>query len=217
MTPQFAAEPRDLGLPARFWRGQDVVTLALLASLALHIALGLAILWQRQLTIAPPEQESVPVDLVTPEEYEAETRPAAPATPPGSPAESGLAGMVHATAMLSAAALASPKSAQARAVLPHLAGDERAVQICNLEAMEQVKAWKPTFDPERIVAYASSEVSVTANAVRTDGAAFLSGGEWYRLRYACGLSNEKVVSFDFQVGDTIPHDEWDAHHLPTAD
>ncbi|HVY21685.1 MAG TPA: DUF930 domain-containing protein, partial [Bauldia sp.] len=151
-------------------------------------------------------------------EYEAETAPqgSAPATEPARPAEAG-GGMIHATAMLSAAALASPKAAQARAMLPHLASDEREVQICNLEAMEQVKAWRPAFQPERIIAYASSEVSVTQNAVRTDGAAFFSGGQWYRLRYACGLSGEKVVSFEFQVGETIPPDQWDAHHLPTAD
>jgi hypothetical protein len=218
VTPQFAAEPQDFALPTPFWRGRDVVTWALAISLALHVAFGLFVLWQRQAAIAPPEQESVPVDFLTPEEYDAETRGAPPATPtpePGRPAETRDAGMIHATAMLSAAALASPKAAQARAMLPHFAPDEREVQICNLEAMEQVKAWKPGFDPERIIAYASSDVSVTADAVRTDGAAFFSGGQWYRLRYACGLSGEKVVSFEFSVGDTIPPDQWDAHHLPT--
>jgi hypothetical protein len=218
VTPQFAAEPQDFGLPAPTWRGRDLVTWALAVSLALHVVAGVAIVLQRQAAVAPAEQESLPVDFVTPEEYEAETRPgpSAPATEPGRPT-SGAGGMIRATAMLSAAALADPKAAEGRAVLKQLAGDEREVQICNLEAMEQVKAWKPAFQPERIIAYASTEVSVTRGSVRTDGAAFFSAGQWYRLRYACGLSGEAVVSFAFEVGDTIPPDEWDAHHLPTAD
>jgi hypothetical protein len=219
VTPQFAAGPQDFGLSARFWRGQDLVTWALAVSLALHVVLGLAVFWQRQAAIAPAEQESVPVDFVTPEEYEAETRPqaSAPSTEPSRPVEPGTGAMIRATAMLSGAALADPKAASGRAVLKQLAGDEREVQICNLEAIEQVRAWKPSFAPERIIAYASSEVSVTRKAVATDGAAFFSGGQWYRLRYTCGLSGETVVSFAFQVGDTIPPDQWDAHHLPTAD
>jgi hypothetical protein len=218
VTPQFAAEPQDFGPTVPFWRGRDLVTWALAVSLALHVVAGIAVLLQRQAAIAPAEQESLPVDFVTPEEYEAETRPeaSAPAAQPARPSESGAGGMIRPTAMLSAAALADPKAAEGRAVLKQLAGDEREVQICNLEAIEQVKAWKPSFQPERIIAYASAEVSVTRSAVKAGGAAFFSDGQWYRLRYDCGLAGETVVSFAFEVGDTIPPDQWDAHHLPTA-
>ncbi len=197
--------------PGRFWRNPDFVTWALLVSLALHLAAGLVIAWQRQMA-APPIEESVPVDLVTPEEFEAETRPGGTVPVPALP------GMIHATAMLSAAALADPKSRQAREMLPHIDPTERSVQLCNLEAMEQVHAWKPSFDPERIVAYAMGDLAIAGDTIRANGAAFLSGGQWYTLRFDCGLAADHahVVSFDFKVGDTIPRDQWDAHSLPTA-
>jgi hypothetical protein len=213
MTPVLTADPdTEFGPPGGFWRRMDFVAWALLASLALHLVAGVLIGWQRQ-SVSPDLVESLPVDLVTPEEYQAETRGNAPGPAPALP------GMIHATAMLSGAALTDPKSRQARAMLPHFEPTERSVQLCNLEAMEQVHAWKPSFEPERIVAYASAEVAIAGDSIRADGAAFRSGGKWYTLRFDCGLSADhaRVVAFDFSVGDTIPRDQWDAHSLPTAD
>jgi hypothetical protein len=219
MTPVLAADSQgEFGRPGRVWRRPDFVAWALLVSLGLHLAAGLVIAWQRQIA-APTLQESVPIDFVTPEEFEAETGKSGAAAPENrtAPRPAGPA-LIHATAMLSQAALADPKSRQARAMLPHLDPTERSVQLCNLEAMEQVHAWKPSLQPERIVAYAMADLAIAANGIRADGAAFLSGGEWYTMRFACGLSQDhaRVVSFDFTVGGTIPHDQWDRHSLPTA-
>lgn len=194
------------------WRN-DAATWTVVASLFVHtLVLLVAMVW-RSAPIPAPEV-NIPVELLSPEQYEAETRSGGGTAP--APA---VPGMIHATAMLSAAALADPKSRQAREMLPHIDATERSVQLCNLEAMEQVHAWKPDFAPERIVAYAMADLAIAGDTIRADGAAFLSGGEWYTLRFDCGLAADhaSVASFDFKVGDTIPRDQWDAHSLPTAD
>jgi hypothetical protein len=63
-----------------------------------------------------------------------------------------------------------------------------------------------------------ADLAIAGDRIRADGAAFLSAGEWYTLRFDCGLSADHatVVSFAFKVGETIPHDQWERHNLPTA-
>ena len=206
----------------------DAVVLGVLASLLLHLALfGAAVWWPRRQEIAPPSGEGVPVDFVTPEQYEAAIAPAAPAAaapaqspaPPATPPSPFTApGMVHAGTMLSALALAEPGTAQAAKELAHFAPDERAVQLCNLEAMQQVQAWRATFKPEHIIAYATADVATDGDEIRAPGAAFLSAGQWYGLDFVCQLSGDhgSVVDFAFKVGQPIPRADWDADHLPTA-
>jgi len=208
---------RGAGLP-------DAVALGVLASLLLHLALlGAAVWWPRRPQIAPPSGEGVPVDFVTPEQYEAATSPpqaAAEQPPSASPAPSPFTapGMVHAGTMLSALALAEPGTAQAAKELAHFAPDERAVQLCNLEAMQQVHAWRADVQPERIIAYATADVATGGDEVRAPGAAFLAAGQWYSLDFVCQLSADhgSVTDFAFKVGDPIPHADWDKDHLPTA-
>jgi hypothetical protein len=203
------------------WR-DDAVTWTAGASLLAHALVLLVILIWRTAALAPPEV-NIPVELLSAEQYEAETRAGgngpASATPPlvstpAAPPDD----MIHPATMLASAALADPKSRQAREMMPHIDPTERNVQLCNLEAMEQVHAWRPSFEPERIVAYAAAELAIAGDDIRADGAAFLSGGEWYTLHYDCSLSADhaRVVSFAFKVGSAIPRDQWDADNLPTA-
>ncbi len=220
IVPELSAEGAA-ALPAGQgrWR-DDAVTWTVGASLIAHaLVLLVAMVW-RSASIPPPEL-NIPVELLSPEQYDAATRSGAgaatePNTPPGN--ASTEPGMIRPAAMLSASALADPKSRQARAMLPHFDPTERSIQLCDLEAMEQVHAWKPSFEPERIVAYAMADLAIAGDTIRADGAAFLSAGEWYTMHFDCGLSADhaSVVSFAFKVGDTIPHDQWDAHNLPTA-
>ncbi|MEJ0011598.1 MAG: DUF930 domain-containing protein [Bauldia sp.] len=198
---------------------RDAVTWTIAASLLVHtLVLAVAMIW-RGASIPAPEV-NIPVELLSPEQYDAATRGTGTATetnaPPGS--ASTEPGMIRPTAMLSAAAMADAKSRQARAMMPRFDPGEQSVQLCDLEAMEQVHAWKPSFEPERIVAYAMADLAIAGDSIRADGAAFLSGGQWYTMHFDCGLSADhaSVVSFAFKVGDTIPHDQWDAHNLPTA-
>lgn len=210
----------------------DVVTWAVAASLLAHaLILGVASIWRS--SPVPVPEINIPVALLSPEQYEAETRgryvpvspdkPAAAPTSGGPVPRTGKAGapddMIRPVRMLSAAALADSKSRQAREMLPTFEPIERSVQLCNIEAIEQVHAWMPAFNPERIVSYAMTELVIAGDAIHADGAAFFSGGNWYVMRFDCGLSvdHESVVSFAFSIGDPIPREAWQANNLPVGD
>lgn len=131
--------------------------------------------------------------------------------PPSSvDAESGL---ITARTMLSAGALANPRSRKARQQLHTFSADERVVQLCNIEAMEQVNAMRPALRPKAISPYAFQELKLRGGSVVADGAAFYSDHRWYRLRFTCDVKAENVVSFAFRIGQPVPRPQWEEHNL----
>ncbi|WP_371742640.1 DUF930 domain-containing protein [Ensifer sp. ENS09] len=126
--------------------------------------------------------------------------------------------VVQAKRFFSAAILADSRSRQALEGLSQLTADERIVQLCNLEAMEQVHRWRVDFNPDLLVAYATSNILLTGRDLRADGAAFRSRGRWFNIKFGCAVAPDikSVVRFEFQVGDEIPKSEWEAHFLPAG-
>jgi hypothetical protein len=92
------------------------------------------------------------------------------------------------------------------------------VQLCDLEAMEQIHAWKGELNPELLVPYATANEQMSGTTIVADGAAFLSGHRWYGARYDCTLSRDgqHVVALRFQVEDEIPQDRWSDLGLPAG-
>ncbi|TWF49786.1 uncharacterized protein DUF930 [Neorhizobium alkalisoli] len=125
------------------------------------------------------------------------------------------AGRIKATTLLSAKTLADPRSWQARASLQQLSGADRLEQICNLEAMEQVRAWNADYRPDAVVAYAMAESRLSGRTVDAPGAAIRSKKRWYAISYTCttAATTEEVVSFEFEMGAEIPEDQWAEHSL----
>ncbi|KQZ40894.1 DUF930 domain-containing protein [Ensifer sp. ENS04] len=123
--------------------------------------------------------------------------------------------MVQAKRFFSAAILADPRSRQALEGLSQLAADEQIVQLCNLEAMEQVHRWRVDFTPDLLVAYATSDIVLAGRNLRADGAAFRSKGRWFNIKFGCAVAPDikSVAAFEFQVGDEIPESEWEANFL----
>ncbi|MEI9410326.1 DUF930 domain-containing protein [Mesorhizobium salmacidum] len=174
------------------------------------------------------------VDILAPEQFEASARPppasAAAAVPEARAAEPPPASnppktqppaapaMIRPTRMLSAKTLADPRSRQARADLKVLASDEGMVQLCNLEAMDQIRQWHAGFQPERVVPYATAEEKITGTTIAADGAAFRSRKNWYSLKFKCQLAQdgESVIGFEFLVGDPVARDKWDELGLPAV-
>jgi hypothetical protein len=190
------------------------------ASFILHVIIGAA------LTLVPgpmrsnrAPEASIAVEIMT-------FRPPAPALS-GAPRPQDSAsapettpnGMMRATHMLSEQSLADPRSQEARKMLPMLAADERMEQLCAIEAMAQIKAWKSTFQPDHVVAYAMAETKVLGNALLADGAAFHSDRHWYTIKYKCELTadHNKVVAFEFAVGAVVPRHDWERYSLPIED
>ncbi len=135
--------------------------------------------------------------------------------PPSAKSDDGSAesSMIRPKSMLSDGALAMPRSRRAKQQLRLLAADERTIQLCNIEAMEQIHAWKSALMPQSVVAYATQDLKMGGGSIVADGAAFYAARNWHRLRFECDVIADKVVSFAFSVGDAIPRLQWEANNL----
>jgi Domain of Unknown Function (DUF930) len=183
-------------------------TWSLAASVLLHALLAAAIVQWWTAAPPPPIEENIPVNLLTPDEFEALTRPAdqpARLEPPAPTVPDTSQALTHAATILSGRALAEPRNRKARDALPHLNPTERMVQLCNIEALEQVARVRRDFSPETISAYATKDLAIGPDTVEADGAAIRSGDDWYSLRYRCRLSagHNEVVACDFLSGDQL--------------
>lgn len=155
------------------------------ASLALHAMLLAAIvLLPRPQPFKLPAQEVVPIELVAPQPEPADVplprqpeapatalAPAAGATVTPKPAAPHPA-MVEAHSFYAAKVLADPRSRRARAALATFAPSERTIQLCNIEAMEQIHRWKAELRPDLVVPYATSNLRIDSGSIQADGAAF---------------------------------------------
>lgn len=115
--------------------------------------------------------------------------------------------------------LSDRRSKHAREALGQLSGAERNLQLCDLEALEQISRSRPGPPADLVAPYAMAAEKVTADGVEVRGGAFRAGKKWYGIRFKCGLDarSGKVVSFAFAIGDAIPEDEWQAHDLVAED
>ncbi|RXT23747.1 hypothetical protein B5P46_17515 [Rhizobium leguminosarum] len=126
---------------------------------------------------------------------------------------------VEARQLFSDKVLADPRSRRAREALRGLAGSERNLQLCDLEALEQVRRAHPAMAPDALAPYAMAAEKVSGNSVEVKGGAFRSKRKWYNIQFKCELDagSGKVLSFAFLVGDAIPKGEWQEHNLVAED
>jgi len=193
---------------------------AVAASAALHLlALLPAVLVRAPQPVTVVSERPVAVRILTPQEYNALLPPSPEAPGAGPPGDAGPPPLIRATTLMSGAVLNDPRNHVTRDALPGLEYAERMIQLCALEAMEQVHAWEPEMEPEWVSAYALSEVVLKGDVVVADGAAFRSDGRWLALRFECELSADhaSVVAFAFAVGDDIPYERWEALDLNEFD
>jgi Domain of Unknown Function (DUF930) len=123
---------------------------------------------------------------------------------------------VKPTRMLSEMILNDPRSRKAKETLSVMAADEQMIQLCSIEAMAQVGAWKETFQPDLLVAYAMKGIKISGYSLLADGAAFHSDQKWYNIKFKCELApdHRRVTAFEFLVGDAIPQSRWERLNLP---
>ncbi|MDR7032112.1 DUF930 domain-containing protein [Mesorhizobium sp. BE184] len=198
------------------------------ASLTLHsVVLAFLALSPSARTQLPPREDSISVDMISPQQFEAMAMPKpippvlqAPEVEPedrqdgANPQKAAPApqpGMIQATQMLSAKTLADTRSRNVRADLASMAGNERQLQLCAVEAMDQIRHWRRDLAPDRVVPYATARERISGPHVQADGAAFRSKGNWYGLKFKCDFAagGEAVTGFAFLVGDPVPRARWD--------
>ena len=115
-------------------------------------------------------------------------------------------------------ALATPAQAMDGAAaeeLQRLDPQTRLEQRCDLEAMERIHKDPVKLVPDELVAYAFGEPKIKGDRIKSTGAAFRSKGEWYHLSYTCSTTPDHmtVLTFQYAIGDVVPHDQWSHHYL----
>lgn len=235
----------DLALPAPSAPRRQI-GISTAASMLLHggLLVAVALMVPRPaLVVSPPRPVSV--DIVTDADVAALEKPAPPqqsiayapapltpapltpaplATPPtDAPAPSGAAtsrSSTHvATHFFAGAILREPAMRKLRATFDTIAPDEKLVQLCNIEGIEQVRRAEPGLDPDTIVPYAMADMISAGLRLTAPGAALRSRRRWYRLNFSCDIAptRDGVVAYTFSLGPEIPPSDWDAHDLSAAD
>lgn len=161
--------------------------------------------------IAPPEL-AVPLGDV-PAEH---ATPAEPA--PGAPSRDA-DGTYRATRLYAATMLAQPDMAQVRRGLATVADSEKVMQLCNIEALEQIRLAVPQYDPDTMVSYAMAMPITSGLLLTALGGAFRSRRQWYNVAFECEAAPglDGVTSFSFKLGALIPESEWEEHYLNAED
>lgn len=207
--------------------------LPLIVSIVLHILFIILLALYSATRLRPASPEPVVVVEILPDPRAqppapARTpivRPVGPARPraPDAPAvtrprvEPGRTeGMQTATQTYSKAIIADPTNRVARA-LRMMTVDERLVQLCNIEAMEQISVADIGLEPQTVVAYAMADLQLGRLTLYAPGGAFFAGGGWYNIRFRCVAQPDYrgVRSFAFEVGEAIPRQDWSSHGLPS--
>ena len=114
--------------------------------------------------------------------------------------------------------LAFPASAMdnaLRAGLMKLDPQTRLEQRCDAEILDRITHDDRKFKADRVVAYAFATPEMSADAIRSTGAAFRSKGQWYRLRFKCqtGPDHMEVLQLRYRIGDEIPEADWAKYNL----
>lgn len=226
-----------------FRHSENTIWLAAAAALLFHMAAlaGLDLLPQWK-SPTPSSVRDITVELVKPPpaleksarilpEAPAPSRPDTPERVPsgaGSPvtasreqtaaaAPQATSGLIRAKNLYAAAALAEPQSRRARTRLRMLVSDDRTIQLCNLEAMEQVARWDTSLRPDHVIAYAKLDIRFSGEWLEAEGAALHSDSRWFELEYRCQAAGdlESVTGFEFRLGEKIPYRDWSRYNLPS--
>lgn len=121
--------------------------------------------------------------------------------------------LVQAKQLYSKDALSDPRVKQALGRLPP---KRRIVQLCTIEALEQVRRQRPDAFPDMLVPFGPVGGLVSVSGLNARGGAYRSRGKWYGIDFKCEVNSEttSVASFSFAIGEAIPKGEWSVRQLP---
>ncbi|RAZ88651.1 hypothetical protein DPM33_21950 [Mesorhizobium hawassense] len=102
-----------------------------------------------------------------------------------------------------------------RAGLMKLDPETRLEQRCDAEVLDRISHDDHNYKADRVVAYAFGTPQMSADAIKSSGAAFRSKGQWYRLKFKCQTAPDhmEVLQFRYKIGDEIPESDWARYNL----
>ncbi len=102
-----------------------------------------------------------------------------------------------------------------RAGLLKLDPETRLEQRCDAEVLDRISHDDHSYKADRVVAYAFATPQMSADAIRSSGAAFRSKGQWYRLKFKCQTAPDhmQVLQLRYKIGDEIPETDWAKYNL----
>ena len=127
--------------------------------------------------------------------------------------------MQEATEFYASDLLRRPENAQVRETLPLLAPDERIVQLCNIEALEQIRIANAGRFPDSLDTSAFEETGISNGKLSAPLGAYRADRKWFYVTFECtpGPDLESVVEFTFDLGDEVPQELWEEHELIPED
>jgi hypothetical protein len=94
---------------------------------------------------------------------------------------------------------------------------DRMIQVCSLKLENRISKDTRYRHVDRVVLDAFSRAKIADRTVRAGGAAFRNEGNWFKLRFNCAVTQDRmhVESLDYDVASAkaIPRKDWEEHRL----
>lgn len=121
---------------------------------------------------------------------------------------------VEAEELFSEKSVADPRVKQAMGQLPV---KKRILQLCSIEALEQIRRQRPKDFPDMLVPFGPSGGFIGKDQIDASGGAYRSKGNWYDVDFKCKVDLEtvEVISFSYAIGGIVPEMAWKSRKLPT--
>ncbi|MDI7860937.1 DUF930 domain-containing protein [Rhizobiaceae bacterium n13] len=124
--------------------------------------------------------------------------------------------MKKAKSIYSTKMLADPRVKQALGRLPP---ERRIVQLCSIEALEQIRRSRANSFPDLLVPFGISRGLIEDHVLNATGGAYRSHSNWFNVDFRCEVDADttRIVAFSFNIGSAVPKSEWPARRLIVDD
>lgn len=160
--------------------------------------------------------ETVPVPQARPKGHqpmEQSERASTDKTPSDARPQRPPSELTAATELHAADTLSDPRVRQALGKLPK---ERRIVQICMVEALEQIRRARPETLPQGLFFDPQNGAPIVEGVLTATGAAYRSGDAWYDVDFQCSVDAEAeaITAFGYRIGNAVPRAEWKTRRFP---
>lgn len=108
-------------------------------------------------------------------------------------------------------------SAREAAEFKQLVPTDRMIQVCSLKLENRISKETRYRHVDRVVLNAFSQARLADRTIRATGAAFRNDGNWFKLRFRCAVTLDRLhveaMQYEIVSVKPVPQKEWEAHWL----